>query len=136
GALLPVAAPAAGALTGVGLAVAAPYATAGPQLLAPLGHTGSTTALLTLSSGATCCAAWAARTAGPRIALHAAAGGIAVVAAALGSPTGCLAAVGVLLCSLAAARMRHRGRALATLALVAVLVTGATWLIAEHVQPD
>lgn len=136
GALLPVAAPAAGALVGLGLAVAAPHAPASPQSLAPLGHTGAVAALLTLSSGAACCAAWAARTLAPRLVLHASAAGIGVVAAVLGSTTGLVTSTGVLLCSLAADRTRHRAPALAALALAATTAAGATWAISENLLPD
>jgi len=136
GALLPLAAPTAGALAGLGLAIAAPHATAGPQFAAPLGHAGATAALLTLSTGATCCAAWAARTPGPRLVLRMTATGIAVAAAALGSTTALVASTGVLLYSLAAVRLRHRGPALAGLALVAAMATGVTWATAETVLPD
>jgi len=136
GALLPVAAPGAGALVGLGLGIAAPHLTAGPQVVSPLGHTGATTALLTLSAGAACCAAWAARPPALRLALRLLAVGIAVTAAVLGSTTGFAACTGVLLCSLAADRMRRRALGLAGLALAAALVTGATWAVAEDVLPD
>ncbi|MBW8699059.1 hypothetical protein MBT84_05620 [Streptomyces sp. MBT84] len=136
GALLPFAAPAAGALAGLGLALAAPHATAGPQVVTPPGDTGAIAALLALSTGAACCAAWAARFPAQRLALRSAALGIAVVEAALGSTTGLVASAGVLLCSLAADRMRHRALALSGLALVAVLVTGTTWAVAGNVLPD
>jgi O-antigen ligase len=136
GALLPVAAPGVGAVAGLGLALAAPHATMGPQLLSPLGHTGATAALLTLSTGAACCAAWAARPSGLRLALWLLAVGTTVVAAVLGSTTGLLSCAGVLLCSLAAGRMRRRALGLAGLALTAALLTGATWAIAEDVLPD
>ncbi|MER6357194.1 O-antigen ligase family protein [Streptomyces sp. NPDC001634] len=135
GALLPVVAPAAGALAGLVLAVAAPHAMADPQFVSPLGQTGAVAALLTLSSGAACCAAWAARAAVPRLALRLSAAAVAVVAAALGSTTGLVASTGVLLCSLAADRMRRRAPALTALALVAALVTGTTWALAEDVMP-
>lgn len=135
GALLPVLAPSAGALAGLGLAVTAPHALAGSPLISPLGHTGATAALLALSVGAACCAAWAARSAGPRLALRLLACGIAVTAAVLGSTTGFAACAGVLLCSLAAARMRHRGLGLAGLALGTALVTATVWGIAEDALP-
>lgn len=136
GALLPVAAPVAGAVAGLGLAVAAPYLTAGPQFGAPLGDTGAVAALLTLSSGAVCCAARAARIPAQRLVLHVGAAAVAVIAAALGSTTGLVASTGVLLCSLAADRVRHRAPALAGLGLVAASATGMTWAIAENVLPD
>ncbi|MEV5987918.1 O-antigen ligase family protein [Streptomyces sp. NPDC052051] len=136
GALLPLAAPAAGAFAGLGLAIAAPHVTAAPQFVAPLGHNGASAALLTLSTGAACCAAWATRAPWPRLGLRVSAAGIVVAAAALGSTTGVVASAVVLLCSLAAARLRHRGPALVGLALVAAMVTGAIWAIAEDVLPD
>ncbi|MFD1661692.1 O-antigen ligase family protein [Streptomyces caeni] len=136
GALLPVAAPAVGAFTGLGLALAAPHITAGPQFAAPLGHTGATAALLTLSSGAACCAAWAAGAPGYRLAPGLSAAAFAVIAAALGSTTGLAACAGVLLCSLAAGRTRRRGPALTALALVAALTTGTTWAVAEGALPQ
>ncbi|MEU6096987.1 O-antigen ligase family protein [Streptomyces sp. NPDC047079] len=135
GALLPVTAPAVGALSGVGLAVAAPYAVPGPQPLVPLGHGGALAALLTLSSGAACCAAWAARHAAPRFALRASVAGIAGVAAALDSAPGLVASIGVLLYSLAADRTRRRAAVLTAFALVAALVTAATWAMAGNVTP-
>jgi O-antigen ligase len=58
-----------------------------------------------------------------------------VTAAALGSTTGCAAGAGVLLCSLAADRMRRRALGLGGLAFAATLVAGATWAIAEDVLP-
>jgi hypothetical protein len=136
GALLPVVAPAAGALAGLVLAIAAPHVTVGSQFTAPLGRTGATTALLTLSSGAACCAAWAARDAIWRLALRVSAAGIVVVAAALGSTSGLVACTGVLLCSLAADRTGQRAPALAALGSVAALATGVTWAIADNVLPD
>jgi O-antigen ligase len=137
GTLLPVAAPCAGALAGLGLALAAPHTTPGPQVTSsPLGQTGATAALLTLSAGAACCAAWAARPLGLRLALRLLAVGIAVTAAVLGSTSGFVACLGVLLCSLAADRMRRRAPGFGGLALAAALVTGATWATAENVLPD
>jgi O-antigen ligase len=136
GELLPVAAPCAGALAGLGLAMAVPHTNPGSQVTSPLGQTGATAALLTISAGAACCAAWAARPTGLRLVLRLLAAGIAVAAAVLGSTSGFVACLGVLLCSLAADRMRRRGLGLGGLALTAVLVTGATWAIAENVLPD
>lgn len=136
GAVAPVAAFCAGALAGVGLALAARYTAPGPQLPAPLGHAGATAALLTLATGATCCAAWAARTPSARLALRLAACGVTVTAAVLGSTAGCALSALVLLCSLAAGRVRRRAPGLGALALTAVLVTATTWAIAEDVLPD
>ncbi|MFK4071757.1 O-antigen ligase family protein [Streptomyces sp. NPDC029674] len=134
GALLPVAAPCAGALAGLGLAVAAPRLTLGPS--SALGHTGATAALLILSAGAACCAAWAARTPAARLALRLLAVGIAGTAAALGSPVGCAGSLVVLLCSLAAARLRSRALGLAGLAVAAVLITGVSLAVADDSLPD
>lgn len=135
GSLLPVLAPSAGALAGLGLAIATPHDVAGSPVISPLGHSGATAALLALSAGAACCAAWAARSPGPRLLLRLLTCGIAVTALVLGSTTGFAACVGVLLCSLAAARMRHRGLGLAGLALGMALVTATVWAIAEDVLP-
>ncbi|MFF0183602.1 O-antigen ligase family protein [Streptomyces sp. NPDC005244] len=132
GVLLPVAAPCAGALTGLGLAIATP----GPQISLQLGHSGATAALLTLSSGAACCAAWAARPHALRLALRLLAAVIAVTAALLGSITGLVTCAGVLLCSLAAARVRRRAFGLTGFAAAAAVVTGAVWAIVENALPD
>ncbi|MYZ12704.1 O-antigen ligase family protein [Streptomyces sp. SID339] len=134
GALLPVAAPCAGALAGLGLAVAAPRLTLSPP--SPLGHTGATAALLILSAGAACCAAWAARTPSLRLALRLLAASIAGVAAVLGSPVGCAGSVMVLLCSLAAARLRNRAPGIIGLAAAAVLVTGVSLALADDSLPE
>ncbi|WP_406839965.1 O-antigen ligase family protein [Streptomyces sp. AHU1] len=131
GALLPVAAPCAGAVAGLGLAVSTP----GPQISLRLGHSGATAALLTLSCGAACCAAWAARPSALRFALCLPAVGAAVAAALLGSTTGLVACAGVLLCSLAAARARRRALGLAGFAAAAALVTGVAWTIGEDTLP-
>ncbi|MEU6992170.1 O-antigen ligase family protein [Streptomyces sp. NPDC046465] len=134
GALLPVAAPCAGALAGLGLAVTAPHLALTPS--SPLGHAGATAALLILSAGAACCAAWAAGTASGRLALRLLAAGIAVAAAVLGSPVGCAGAVAVLLCSLAVARVRNRTLGIVGLAAAAVLVTGVSLAVADDALPD
>ncbi|MCW8096674.1 O-antigen ligase family protein [Streptomyces tauricus] len=136
GELLPVTVPTAGAFAGLGLAVAAPHINPGSQVTSPLGQTGATAALLTLSAGAACCAAWAARPPGLRLALRLLAAGVAVTAAVLGSTSGFVACLGVLLCSLAADRMRRRAVGLGGLALAVALVTGATWATAEDALPD
>lgn len=136
GALLPVATPCAGALAGLGLALAAPHGTAGLQGSSPVGPAGATAALLTLSTGAACCAAWAARPSTLRLALRLLAAAITVSAAVLGSLTGFAACAGVLLCSLAADRMRRRGPGLACLALGTALVSATAWAIAENALPD
>ncbi|MGW0599407.1 O-antigen ligase family protein [Streptomyces sp. NPDC002776] len=135
GALLPVAAPGAAALAGVALTVTLPHLGPDPEIVPPLGQAGATAALLTLSTGAACCAAWAA-TAPARLALRLLAAGIAVTAAALGSTTGFVVCSLVLLCSLAAGRMRHRGVGVAGLAVATAVVTGLTWAVAGRAVPD
>ncbi|MGW1794980.1 O-antigen ligase family protein [Streptomyces sp. NPDC001984] len=136
GALLPVAASGAAALAGLGLAVAMPKVAPGPQFTTPLGHSGATAALLTLATGAACCAAWAAAAPALRLALRTLAAGIVVTAAAVGSATGCALGAAVLLCSLVAGRIRRRGLGILGMALTAALVTGVTWAVAGNVLPD
>ncbi|MET9969518.1 hypothetical protein ABZZ80_27220, partial [Streptomyces sp. NPDC006356] len=136
GALLPVAAPCAGALAGVGLTLGVPHLSPGPQIVAPLGHAGATAAVLTLSAGAACCAAWVTAVPTLRLGLRLLAAGIAVTAAVLGSTTGFVACSAVLLCSLAAGHLRHRGVGIAGLALAAASGTGLTWTIAANAVPD
>lgn len=136
GALLPVAAPCAAALAGAALTVAVPHLAPGSRITAPLGHAGATAALLALSAGAACCGAWASGVPAVRLALRLLAAGVAVTAAVLGSVAGCLACTAVLLCSLAAGRVRGRGAAIAGLGLAAALVTGLTWAVAERIVPD
>ncbi|MEU9166554.1 O-antigen ligase family protein [Streptomyces sp. NPDC048420] len=136
GALLPVAAPCAAALTGLGLTVGLPHLAPGPEIVAPLGHAGATAALLTLATGAACCAAWSTRSTALRLLLRVLAAGIAVAAAALGSVSGLVTCTAVLLCSLAASRMSHRGPGLAGLALAATAVTGLVWAVAGSAVPE
>ncbi|MGV9908079.1 O-antigen ligase family protein [Streptomyces tendae] len=136
GALLPVAAPGAAALAGVALTVAVPHLAPGPRITAPLGHAGATAALLALSAGAACCGAWAGGVPAVRVALRLLAVGIAVTAAVLGSVVGCVACVLVLLCSLAAGRVRRRGAGIAGLGLAAGLVTGLSWAVPGGFGPD
>ncbi|MFD8519902.1 O-antigen ligase family protein [Streptomyces capillispiralis] len=136
GALLPVAAPCAGALAGVGLTVTVPHLAPGPQITPPLGHAGATAAVLTLSAGAACCAAWAASAPAVRWALRLLAAGVAVTAAVLGSLTGCVAGAAVLLWSLAVGRIRRRGPAVGALAVAAAGVTGLTWAVAGNAVPE
>jgi O-antigen ligase len=136
GALLPVAAPCAAALTGLGLTVALPHLAPGPEIVAPLGHAGATAALLTLATGAACCAAWATGSPALRVLLGLLAVGIAVASAALGSVSGLFTCTAVLLSSLAAGRMRHRGPGIAALALTAAAVTGLIWAMAGKAVPS
>ncbi|WP_416985324.1 O-antigen ligase family protein [Streptomyces sp. T028] len=135
GVLLPVAAPCAAALTGLTLTVALPRLAPGPEIAAPLGQAGATAAVLTLSAGAACCAAWATPVPLLRLALRLLACGVVVAGAALGSITAVVTCCAVLLCSLAAGRMRHRGPALAGLALATAAVTGLTWAVAGNALP-
>ncbi|MGW2823864.1 O-antigen ligase family protein [Streptomyces sp. NPDC001443] len=135
GALLPVVAPCAGALAGLVLTLTVPHLAPGPQIVAPLGPAGATAALLTLSVGAACCAAWAATAPVPRLAACLLAAGITVTAAVRGSVVGAAACVVVLLCSLAAGRTR-RGAGIAVLALAAAVVAGLTWAVAGSALPD
>ncbi|WP_093911202.1 O-antigen ligase [Streptomyces sp. cf386] len=135
GALLPVAAPCAAALAGLGLTLTVPHLTPGPQILAPHGHAGATAAVMTLAVGAACCAAWAASAPVLRLALRTLAAGIALTAALLGSTTGFFTCAAVVLCSLAAGHMSHRGVGIAGLALTATAVTGLTWAVAERAVP-
>ncbi|MFJ9895537.1 O-antigen ligase family protein [Streptomyces sp. NPDC091280] len=135
GALVPVAAPCAGALAGLGLALAEPRIAPGPQFDAPLGHAGATAALLTLAAGSACCAARAASAPVVRVPLWLLAVGITGTALVLGSDSGFVLCTAVLLCSLAAGRMRHRGLGVVGLGLAAALVAGATWAVAGNVLP-
>lgn len=135
GALLPVAAPCAWALAGVALTVAVPHLAPGPQIVAPLGHTGATAAVLALSAGAACCAVWACRTRTARVVLGVPAAGTVVAAVVLGSHAAVVACGAVLLCSPAAGRIRRRGTGIAALALAAALIAGLTWAVATHHLP-
>ncbi|MEU6660215.1 O-antigen polymerase [Streptomyces sp. NPDC046821] len=135
GALVPVAAPCAAALAGLGLALASPHAVPAPDTGSPLGRTGATAALLVLATGAACCAAWAARRSLARTALFLLAGGTVAAAAVVGSIAGVTACAGVLLCSLAAVGMRHRGLGLAGLGLVTAVVAGLALALLKGVLP-
>lgn len=135
GALLPAAAPGAGALAGLAFAVVMPRLAQGPQLTTPLGQAGAVAALLVLATGGACCAAWATPVPALRFGLRAVAAGIAATGAAVDSAAGCAAGAVVLVCSLAAGRMRRRGPAVAGLALAAALVTGTVWAVAADVLP-
>ncbi|MEU6772458.1 O-antigen polymerase [Streptomyces sp. NPDC046759] len=135
GALLPVAAPCVGAAAGVTLAVALPALSAGPRYAAPLGHAGGTAAVLTLATGAACCAAWATSVPELRLVLRALAAGIVLTGAALGSSAGCVASAAVLLCSLAAGSASRRGPYLLGLLLPAALAAGTAWALAARVLP-
>ncbi|MFF7331313.1 O-antigen ligase family protein [Streptomyces sp. NPDC008150] len=135
GALLPVAVPAACALAGPVVTLAAPGLDPGRGFAVPLGHLGATAALLTLSAGAACCAAWATPVPGVRTALRLLAAGIAVAAGVAGSVTGCVCCAAVLVCSLGAGRVR-RGPGVAALTLLTALAAGAAWAVAADVLPE
>ncbi|MEU1071419.1 O-antigen ligase family protein [Streptomyces sp. NPDC005878] len=135
GSLVPVATAACAATAGLLLAYASRDGVPGATVDPLPGHIGVSAALPALAAGAACCGAWAARTAAARLVLRLLAAGCAGTALALGSAAGCVAALGILLCSLAAARMRHRTVGLAGLAAVAALVAGGSVAVAEDVLP-
>ncbi|MFJ3662710.1 O-antigen ligase family protein [Streptomyces sp. NPDC090119] len=135
GALLPVAAPCAGAAAALVVAVAMPGPMPGPAYPAPLGQAGAVAALLALATGALCCAAWSTPVPGLRPPLWLLAAAVVPAGALLGSPGGCAAAGAVLLCSVAAGSMPHRGAGLAGLAVAAGAAVGAVWGLASGVLP-
>ncbi|MGY0022041.1 O-antigen ligase family protein [Streptomyces sp. cg35] len=135
GALLPATASAAAGAGGLFLAVLSPHTVPAPDTMAPLGRAGATAALLALSAGALCCAAWSARHRGLRIALHVLAAGTVVVAAVLGSWAGIAACAVVVLSSLAAAGTRHRAFGLAGLGVATAMVAGLCAALARNVLP-
>ncbi|UUN25310.1 O-antigen ligase [Streptomyces sp. FIT100] len=140
GGLLPVTAAAAAALGGLGLALASPHGLPGLHDVpgGPLpqpGSSGAAAALLVLAAGAACCAASAARPGAIRLALWLLAVGVVGTSLLLGSVVGSAAAVGVLLCSLAAAHVRRRLMGLAGFALATALVTAGAWAMAEDTLP-
>ncbi|WP_432093158.1 O-antigen ligase family protein [Streptomyces sp. bgisy100] len=136
GALLPVAAPVGAALAGVALAAGTPYDLPGPAVGPAPGHTGATAAQLALAAGAACCAAWATRRPGLRLSLRLMALAVAGSALVLGSVAGCVAALVVLICSLAAGAARHRLPALAGAAVLVACAAGGSWALAEGRLPD
>ncbi|MEU1473875.1 O-antigen ligase family protein [Streptomyces sp. NPDC001668] len=136
GALLPVAAPCTAALAGLALTVGLPHLAPGPEIVAPLGHAGATAALLTLATGAACCAARTTGSPALRLLLGLLAVGITVASAALGSVSGLVTCTAVLLSALAAGRTRHRGPGIAALALAAAAVTALIWAVAGNAVPD
>ncbi|MEV5611234.1 O-antigen ligase family protein [Streptomyces sp. NPDC052225] len=135
GALVPVAASGAVGVGGLCLVLVLPHAVPAPDTISPLGRAGATAALLALSTGALCCAAWSASRRAVRIALHCAAAGAVVVAAAVGSGAGAAACAGVVLCSLATARMRRRALGLAGLGFATALVAGLGVALAKGILP-
>ncbi|MFE3600392.1 O-antigen ligase family protein [Streptomyces sp. NPDC059142] len=138
GSLVPVATASVMALVWLAGAIASSQETFGTSVSAasPPGDSGAVAALLVLAGGAACCAGSGARKASARLALRLLALAIAGCALLLGSVVGFIAALGVLLCSLAAARMRARLLGLAGYALVTVVVVGASWAVAERALPE
>ncbi len=135
GALVPVAASCAVGFGGLCLALTTPYAVPTPDVVTPMGRVGATAALLAVSAGALCCAAWSARRPAARVVLHVLAAGSAVVAAVVDSPAGIAACVGVVLCSLAAARLRSRAAGLTGLGLTTAVVAGIGVALAKNALP-
>ena len=135
GALLPVLAPAAVAGTVLALVLIPPARLTGRPDAPPLGYPNADAALLVLAAGAAGCAAWAARGGVRRAGLRLAGVGAAVAALALGSAAGFAAGIAVTLCSLAAARVRHRLLGLVGLALAAALAVGGTYAVAVDALP-
>ncbi|MFI0822626.1 O-antigen ligase family protein [Streptomyces sp. NPDC021098] len=125
GSLLPVACAAAAALAGLGLTLAT----------GSNGHQGLGAAQPTLATGAACCAAWAARRPALRLALWLLALTITLTAVVSAPPAGWAASGAVLLCSLAAARLRRRLAALTVLALVAAVAVVGCWAVAADAVP-
>lgn len=136
GSVLPAGAAASAGAAGAFLALAGPHAASGGVLFAaPAWRPEATAALLTLSVGALCCAAWAAEARPVRWALRLAAAGVAACALLVGTPLGFAAAVGVLVCSLAAGPVRRRTGFLAAFALAAAAVSGVTFAVAHDGLP-
>nr|WSX73156.1 O-antigen ligase family protein [Streptomyces sp. NBC_00899]WSX80778.1 O-antigen ligase family protein [Streptomyces sp. NBC_00899] len=136
GALLPVLAPAAAAAAVLALVLIPPTRLSAHPDAPPLGYPNADAALLVLAVGAACCAAWAARGRARRAALVCVGAGAAVAALALGSAAGFAAGVAIVLCSLAAARMRRRLLGLTGFALAAALVVGGSCAVAVDALPS
>ncbi|MFD5555565.1 O-antigen ligase family protein [Streptomyces sp. NPDC127068] len=136
GALLPVGALVTTALVGLVLAFLLPHVRTAPEGSSPLGHGGATAALLALAAGAACCAAWVTHSVLARRALWALALLITAAAPVLDSMAGLTLCVGILLCSLAAARLARRAFGLGALAAGAAGVAAAAWAVADDALPD
>lgn len=134
GALLPVAAPAVGALAGVALVVLSPHSSRMPDAAAPPGDTAGTAAVLALSAGAACCAAWAAERPRARLALRLLAVATAGTALLVGSVAGCAACAVVLLASSVTPRLTRRAGLIGLAGAVAAAF-GGVWAIAWGVLP-
>lgn len=136
GALLPVLAPAAAAAAVLALVLVPPTRLSAHPDAPPLGYPNADAALLVLAAGAACCAAWTVRGRARRTALRCVGAGAAVTALALGSAAGFAAGVAIVLCSLAAARMRRRLLGLAGFALATALVVGGSCAVAVDALPS
>ncbi|BBB01723.1 hypothetical protein RVR_9265 [Actinacidiphila reveromycinica] len=142
GAMLPKLTLVAGAVTVLALALGPAHRLSGASA-PPLGYPNADAALLVLAAGAACCAAWGVTE--PvrgvpavvwRVLLRLLALTAAVAALVLGSSAAFAAGVTVVLCSLAAARMRHhRLVGLAGLALAAALAVGGSCAVAVGALP-
>ncbi|MFC0602639.1 O-antigen ligase family protein [Streptomyces palmae] len=133
GSLLPVAAAAAAALGGLGLALLSPGDGLSPGG-GPPERMGPGTAELTLAAGAACCAAWAVRPGWRRSVLHLPAAGAAAAGCLLVGPAAAVPVVLVVLGSLAAGRVR-RLPGLAALALIAAAAAGCCWALGAGALP-
>jgi hypothetical protein len=138
GSLVPVATASVMALGWLAGAIASSQDSFGTAVtvVSPPGDTGAVAALLVLAGGAACCAGTGARRPGARLALRLLALAIAGTGLLLGSVVGFIAALGVLLSSLAAARLRRRVPGLTGYALITVLVVGTSWAVAERALPE
>lgn len=136
GALLPVLAPAAAAAAVLTSVLVPPARLSARPDAPPLGYSNADAALLVLAVGTACCAAWAARGTARRVALRCVGAGAAVAALALGSAAAFAAGVAIVLCSLAAARMRSRLLGLTGFAVAAALAVGGSCAVAVDALPS
>ncbi|WP_232109648.1 O-antigen ligase family protein [Streptomyces buecherae] len=130
GALLPVVAPAAAAVVGLGLVLVTPHS---GQAGTP-GPAGLLVAYAALAVGAACCAAWASTSTPMRVGCALLALAVVVAAFGVGSVPGGLAGTAIALFSLVARRPR-RLLGLVGFALCAALATGTSWATAERALP-
>ncbi|WP_328472324.1 O-antigen ligase family protein [Streptomyces sp. NBC_00448] len=142
GAMLPTLTLTVGAVTVLALVLGPAHRLSGGASAPPLGYPNADAALLVLAAGAACCAAWGVPDTVWRVPsvvwqalLRLLALAAAVAALVLGSSAGFTAGVAVVLCSLAAARMRHRLIGLVGLALAAALAVGGSYAVAVDAAP-
>jgi O-antigen ligase len=142
GAMLPTLALAAGAVTVMASVLGPAHRLRDGAGTPPLGYHNADAALLVLAAGAACCAAWGVT--GPvwgvpralwQALLRLLAMAAAVTALALGSTAAFAAGVAIVLCSLAAARTRHRLLGLIGLALATALAVGGSYAVAADALP-